>query len=129
MQCAGSFGSLITIKSSHHFFPVSTAPYPRVAKCTFTLGRFDCHQDSDHNSNRSSCWTDYSGKCKNRITFISRRRVWICSFFSCKQVTHKLVWFTTFLRLSIPYFLFLIEFSAFLEPGLVCYHLSLTSCS
>ena len=105
------------------------APFPRMAKCTFTLGRFDHHQDTDHNSNRSSCWIDHPRECKNRVTSISRRRVWICSFFSCKQVSHKLVQFTTTLRVSIPGFFLFIEFSVFFKTGLVCYHLSLTSCS
>lgn len=74
-----------------HSFLLYAASFPRVAECAFTLGRFDCHQDADHNSNRPSCWTHFTRKCKNRIAFISRRRVWLCSFFSCKQVcpTHN----------------------------------------
>lgn len=70
-------------------FSFYAASFPRVAKCTFTLGRSDCHQDTDHNSNRSSCRTHFTRKCKNRVASISGRRIWFCSLFSSKQVSNK----------------------------------------
>lgn len=62
------------------------APFPGVAKCTFSIGRFDCYQDINYNSNWSPCWTNFTREFKNRIASVPRGGVWICSFLSGKQV-------------------------------------------
>ena len=68
-------------------FSFFAASFPRVAERTFTPCRLDCHQDTNHNCNRSPCWINSTRKCKNRIASISRRRIWIRGFFSGKQVS------------------------------------------
>lgn len=89
------------------FYFFYAGPFPRVAKCTCPLGRFDCHQDINHNSNRSSCRTHYTRKCKNRIASISRRRIWVCSFFSSKQVRNE---HPDALQLNITWLFFAVNF-------------------